>query len=353
MRLTCPNCDAKYEVPEDAIPEGGRDVQCSNCGHGWFQSRPEAEIAAEEEAALFGDDLPAPAAAEGPAEDAAAAVARAVTAVEAPPAEATAEPAAEPPGDESPSLDDAPAAAAPVVASVAVSDDTGAALAALLKEAVAAPAAAAAPVVPPAEASPEPAPAGAPPRRELDDSVLSILREEAEREEEARRVEVRKTGAMQAEADSQMQVQPDLGVDAAGVTGALTATQRRLAMLKGEDPDAPPPEPPRPAARRDLLPDVEEINSTLQPGEGGDPDAEIDALPDLTRGRSSFRSGFFLVFLLFIVAAVVYVAAQRLAAQFPALEGALTGYVAFVDGLRLWLNDLMKSATQAISGGEA
>ena len=47
MRLTCPNCDAKYEVPEDAIPEGGRDVQCSNCGHGWFQSRPEAEIAAE------------------------------------------------------------------------------------------------------------------------------------------------------------------------------------------------------------------------------------------------------------------------------------------------------------------
>jgi hypothetical protein len=124
-------------------------------------------------------------------------------------------------------------------------------------------------------------------------------------------------------------------------------------MLKGEDPDAPPPEPPRPAARRDQLPDVEEINSTLQPGEGMDPDAEIDALPDLTRGRSSFRSGFFLVFLLFIVAAVVYVAAQRLAAQFPALEGALTGYVAFVDGLRLWLNDLMKSATQAISGGEA
>ncbi len=57
MRLVCPNCDAKYEVPDDAIPEGGRDVQCSGCGHAWFQMRPEAEIAAEEEAALFGDDL--------------------------------------------------------------------------------------------------------------------------------------------------------------------------------------------------------------------------------------------------------------------------------------------------------
>lgn len=37
MRLICPNCPAQYEVPEDAIPPAGRDVQCSNCGHMWFQ----------------------------------------------------------------------------------------------------------------------------------------------------------------------------------------------------------------------------------------------------------------------------------------------------------------------------
>ncbi|MBW7922042.1 MAG: zinc-ribbon domain-containing protein [Rubellimicrobium sp.] len=36
MRITCPNCGARYEVAEDAIPEGGRDVQCSACGHVWF-----------------------------------------------------------------------------------------------------------------------------------------------------------------------------------------------------------------------------------------------------------------------------------------------------------------------------
>lgn len=36
MRLSCPSCGAKYDVADDAIPEGGRDVQCSNCNHSWF-----------------------------------------------------------------------------------------------------------------------------------------------------------------------------------------------------------------------------------------------------------------------------------------------------------------------------
>lgn len=42
MRLTCPNCGAQYEVPEEVIPEEGRDVQCSNCGATWFQAHPDA-----------------------------------------------------------------------------------------------------------------------------------------------------------------------------------------------------------------------------------------------------------------------------------------------------------------------
>lgn len=39
MRLVCPNCGAQYDVPLEVIPEAGRDVQCSNCGHTWFQKR--------------------------------------------------------------------------------------------------------------------------------------------------------------------------------------------------------------------------------------------------------------------------------------------------------------------------
>ena len=42
MRLTCPNCGAVYEVDDNAIPPEGRDVQCSSCGHGWFQPPPGA-----------------------------------------------------------------------------------------------------------------------------------------------------------------------------------------------------------------------------------------------------------------------------------------------------------------------
>lgn len=41
MRLTCPNCDAQYEVPADVIPTAGRDVQCSNCGKSWYQYHPD------------------------------------------------------------------------------------------------------------------------------------------------------------------------------------------------------------------------------------------------------------------------------------------------------------------------
>lgn len=315
MRLVCPNCDAKYEVPDDAVPEDGRDVQCSSCGHAWFQLRPEAEIAAEEEAALFGDDLPTP-------ED------KIPEPVGMPPAEV--EPAA--------IMADAadPLDAYDANVNVEAPPETDAAIAAVL--------ASAENFTPPPLAV----------QQDLDAGVLSVLREEAEREVELRRSEAQRDGAKRAEAEGQMQTQPDLGMDdLPAASAALSPTQRRLAMLKGKDPDAPPPEPARPTARRDLLPDVEEINSTLQPSENAiDLDAEIDALPDLTKRRSGFRSGFFLMILLMVIAAAVYVAAPKLIAQFPGMEGALTGYVGFVDGLRLWLNDLMNNATQALNGTE-
>lgn len=37
MRLVCPNCVAQYEVADGTIPVTGRDVQCANCNHIWFQ----------------------------------------------------------------------------------------------------------------------------------------------------------------------------------------------------------------------------------------------------------------------------------------------------------------------------
>jgi len=43
MRLICPNCDAQYEVPDNVIPDAGRDVQCSDCGNTWFQGPASSE----------------------------------------------------------------------------------------------------------------------------------------------------------------------------------------------------------------------------------------------------------------------------------------------------------------------
>ncbi len=60
MRLTCPNCDAQYEVPDEVIPTAGRDVQCSNCGKTWFQHHPDHLPEEEDGTAPLGVEAPAP-----------------------------------------------------------------------------------------------------------------------------------------------------------------------------------------------------------------------------------------------------------------------------------------------------
>lgn len=48
MRITCPECTSEFDVPDNAIPEKGRKLRCSQCQHKWHQ-RP---VAAEPEPAL-------------------------------------------------------------------------------------------------------------------------------------------------------------------------------------------------------------------------------------------------------------------------------------------------------------
>ena len=47
MILTCPACDTKYVVKDDAIPPGGRQVRCASCKHSWHQD-PEILVVGEE-----------------------------------------------------------------------------------------------------------------------------------------------------------------------------------------------------------------------------------------------------------------------------------------------------------------
>ena len=57
MRLICPNCGAQYEVDDAVIPDAGRDVQCSNCGHTWFQQPAHLDADLAEE---LGEDFDPP-----------------------------------------------------------------------------------------------------------------------------------------------------------------------------------------------------------------------------------------------------------------------------------------------------
>jgi hypothetical protein len=167
--------------------------------------------------------------------------------------------------------------------------------------------------------------ASAPAAYAVDDSVLAILREEAEREALARRAETAKP----------LEVQEDLGIDAAMPAAAKLAPVEAAPSIM--------------AASRTRLPDVEEIKSTLRPDETHVEVSESEAMAPV-EGRSSFRKGFSLVIVLAILGAALYVSADSLKAAVPALAGVLDAYVGFVDSLRLQLDGLMQSATVAING---
>ncbi|MBL3607639.1 zinc-ribbon domain-containing protein [Rhodovulum sulfidophilum] len=248
MRLTCPKCGAQYEVDEAVIPDEGRDVQCSNCNHIWFQ---------EPSGAAPRDPLAAFAAPRAP------------------------EPVA--PGPEGA---DAPPAAGQA--------------------------------------------ADVPPRRGLDEDVLSILREEAEREQRAREEEAT------AETFSE---QADLGL--ASPPPPVRAKNPEPAPSPEPEPDPAPAEPSRSAARRDLLPDVEKITSTLS----ASTDRGAASIPPAAAARNglsgAFLAGFLVAVLVAAAALAAYLKAPAIAALNPALEGQVAAYVETVDAARAWLAGLV------------
>jgi predicted Zn finger-like uncharacterized protein len=266
MRLTCPNCDAQYEVPDEVIPVAGRDVQCSNCGQTWFQHHPDHAPADEDETDLgLGDNAP----------------------------------------DEDEEVSPPP---------------------------------------------PPPPPVEEPQRRQLDPAVADILRQEAEAEHAARK-------ARQAQS---LETQPDLGLDtaedhpphsyddddapAAAQDQRALEAKRRMARMRGEA--EPVSEAAANAAalssRRELLPDIDEINSTLRSDSdrsAGSRDANGSHAPqEVKKRKRGFRRGFSLMILMVSLMALVYVFAPQIAQQVPQADPYLSSYVTWVDGLRTMLD---------------
>jgi predicted Zn finger-like uncharacterized protein len=323
MRLVCPNCGAQYEVPDDVIPENGRDVQCSNCGDTWFQKHPsqdrelaeelgqplddvhwqETEDAApaaptpDEEIAAEVEPEPAPEPEPEPEPEEVAAEAE-EAAPEDDPADQgdhwqehvpdTSEPEAESESDwGEPEEDDAPAA--------------------------------------PDEEAPAVQPS------ELPDEVRDVLREEAQFEARAR-----------AEEAGGLETQPDLGLEELDDEASRREREarERMARMRGQSPEeAAGGGAAAQAMRRDLLPDIDEINSTLRKDSERVSSMENNAqVAPAQPKRGGFSRGFLTVIVLFTILVLVYVFAGKIAESVPALRAPLETYVALVNDLRAWID---------------
>lgn len=211
-------------------------------------------------------------------------------------------------------------------------------------------------VAPPPPPPPPPAPP-APERKQLDPAVADILRQEAEAEQAARF----------ANRTASLESQPDLGMDLEDPKPQEASERRaneardRMARLRGQedfDDQAAEVVPDAAAAaalgsRRDLLPDIEEINSTLRSSSARTGAGAADVGPDIEaptyrRARRGFRVGFLTVLMIFIILGVLYVIAPRLAESVPALKGPLDSYTFTVDQLRVWLDNGLQSALKSL-----
>lgn len=95
-------------------------------------------------------------------------------------------------------------------------------------------------------------------------------------------------------------------------------------------------------SRRDRLPDVEEINSSLQASQDRYADGLLASDANAGERRGGFRTGFFFVVLLAVLAAVIYALSDLIADQVPQLAEPLKAYVAWVDGLRALLDETVR-----------
>lgn len=294
MRLVCPNCDAQYEVDDSLVPAEGRDVQCSNCTSTWFQHGPGQEIAEPEE----------------------------------PQDEEVAEEIAEPEVAE-------PVATDPETPEEDPADDTSD------EETLAAAAAAIAGTA-------------ATPSSKMDPEALEVIHEEVERE----------TRARQAESGG-LETQTDLGLEDVESEARASAARDRMARRRGipthteteDTTESDEAEADFTASeantKGELLPDIEEINSTL--ADAPDPVAEdgtpaASAASKAKRSRRGFRIGFGLMLLLFAGLILLYAIGPELGKSVPALAGPLESFRGAADSARVGLDGAAQTLVEQING---
>lgn len=213
-------------------------------------------------------------------------------------------------------------------------------------------------MAPPPEEEPAPA-AEAPdtprPRRKLDPEIANVLREEAEYEARARAAE-RNT----------LETQPELGLPPteereSSARRRAEEARARMARMRGEtvpdgeglpqttsadaglDIDEDPATTTVVAAaegtRRSLLPDIDQINSTLSSeNDRVAPQTSEAPYRETPEPKGKGRWGFLLSLTFAGLALVLYLFAEDISVSVPALAGPLADYVAAVDTARAWLD---------------
>lgn len=183
----------------------------------------------------------------------------------------------------------------------------------------------------------------------VDPTVADILNEEADREEAARAAEA-----------AALESQTEMGLDSGEATDPdpkAQETSDRIARLKGEEATAAAVAA---ATRKEMLPDIEEINSTLRSSEERGEVVAPEPEEVQKAQKRGFRTGFFGVILLILILAVIYMFAPQIKSTVPALAGPIDSYTAVVDSGRQWLDglvsglrDSMQSAVDADQAGES
>jgi len=190
---------------------------------------------------------------------------------------------------------------------------------------------------PAVEDLPEQSPAAAAPSpRDLDPDVKDILQEEAAHESRLR-----------AEESGGLETQPDLGLDDTTDDADRRAEEARARMERLKGPDSEPSIEEAVAtataaaknSRRDRLPDIDEINSSLRQSDAPAGPVENDAAHvEAAPRKRSFARGFAIPLLIVAVLVLIYANAPAIAEAVPALGPTLNSYVLMVDQLRVWLD---------------
>ena len=305
MRLICPNCEAQYEVSDDAIPPGGRDVQCSNCQLSWFQT---------EKPTVPGRDKLTLSNRQEPAVEEPTSIADPAPEAEAIP-ETSSDSAAEAPTEPARSFMEEVASEFPPAESAQAPE-------------------------PPAKASTAPP---EPMRRQLDDAVANILREEAA---------IGTTAAVAAtQAPSPVAKPPATEAPKAAAPVAVDETRQRIAMMTAEEggtrsgaktSTTTATAPNAEEAHLRTVPSINEINATLRArAQANDASGLTEAEKVEAVERKGFRRGFFWVLLILIIAILPYVFADQITENLPQTTGFMASYVMMIDQLRLSLSEMV------------